>query len=197
MELQRKCAPIRALNMPTFLFKNCSQFWVWLCFLALNDHLKVVPLEIFKENQFDISYLWINIAVEKGTESWLGQIIAWAERPVNIVELGKKSIGNCAQHWHDPDQDNDSHCSLESGHCMRIQRVTNCQVPLHGKSHYDQHRRVGGPANIVSVIFGTKNNSKSLTNRSSDDGGLKEKFMTVPLPKNTCYKQVKRVLFSP
>ena len=80
------------------------------------------------------------------TRKYVGRPNAASEHDPSKVRLpGEQCIRDGRYEWYDPDQGDDPDGSLESGHGVRVQRVADCQVPLHAERHDGQHGRVGGP----------------------------------------------------
>lgn len=98
-------------------------------------------------------------------------LVTWRE--VHVVDRGEHGERQGGQKRDDPDDRDDAHGSLQPGHGVRVERMTDGQVPFHRKSHDGQHRRVRSPvrgtrADAVVRIKKKKNREHDY---SSSSGG--------------------------
>ena len=101
------------------------------------------------------SYLGIYIFIQQCTECRLVQIVAGAERPVDVVEPGEDGVGQGGDEADDPDEADDSDGPLEARHGVGVERVADSQVTLHREGDDRQHRGVGGPGMTYKVKGGS------------------------------------------
>lgn len=73
--------------------------------------------------------------------------VALTWRKVHVVDRGEHGERQRGQERDDPKDGDDAHGPFQPGHGVRVERMTDGQVPFHGERHDGQHRRVRSPVN--------------------------------------------------
>ena len=90
-------------------------------------------------------YLWVNVVGEESAECGIVQELPRVEGAVDVVDPREEEVGRGGAERDGPHEEDDADGALEAGHGVRVERVADGEVALHGERHDRQHRRVGRP----------------------------------------------------
>ena len=89
--------------------------------------------------------LRVNVLLEQRAKSRFGQVIAGSERPIDVVDPREEGVRKSRDERDGPHEGDDADGAVKRRHGLRVERMADGQVTLHGEGDDRQHGGIRRP----------------------------------------------------